>query len=84
MPIYAYKCAACGYAQDEMQKVSDAPLTVCPHCGQATYAKQVTAAGFSLKGSGWYATDFKNGAPAKAEASAPTCGAGACPSCPAS
>ena len=62
MPIYAYKCTSCGFAQDEMQKVSDAPLTVCPSCGKADYAKQVTAAGFALKGTGWYATDFKGGA----------------------
>lgn len=60
MPIYAYKCSACGHAADVLQKISDAPLTVCPHCGQAAYAKQVTAAGFQLKGSGWYVTDFRN------------------------
>jgi putative FmdB family regulatory protein len=61
MPIYAYKCASCGYAQDVLQKVSDAPLTQCPQCAAATFAKQLTAAGFQLRGSGWYATDFKNG-----------------------
>ena len=61
MPIYAYKCSACGHAADTLQKISDAPLTVCPNCGQATYTKQVTAAGFQLKGSGWYVTDFRNG-----------------------
>jgi putative FmdB family regulatory protein len=61
MPIYAYKCASCGYAQDVLQKVSDAPLTHCPQCEAATFAKQLTAAGFQLRGSGWYATDFKNG-----------------------
>lgn len=60
MPIYAYKCSACGHAQDVLQKMSDAPLSVCPECGQSTYAKQVTAAGFQLKGSGWYVTDFRN------------------------
>lgn len=59
MPIYAYKCSACGHAADVLQKISDAPLTVCPNCGQAAYAKQVTAAGFQLKGSGWYVTDFR-------------------------
>ncbi|HEX7747314.1 MAG TPA: FmdB family zinc ribbon protein [Bordetella sp.] len=59
MPIYAYKCSACGHAADVLQKISDTPLTVCPNCGQATYAKQVTAAGFQLKGSGWYVTDFR-------------------------
>jgi putative FmdB family regulatory protein len=62
MPIYAYKCASCGHAQDVLQKVSDAPLVDCPSCGAAALAKQITAAGFQLKGSGWYATDFKNGA----------------------
>ena len=59
MPIYAYKCSACGHGADVMQKLSDAPLTVCTACGQATFSKQITAAGFQLKGSGWYATDFK-------------------------
>lgn len=63
MPIYAYRCAACGHAKDVLQKLSDPPLTVCPSCGASSFAKQVTAAGFQLKGSGWYATDFKgNGA----------------------
>jgi len=61
MPIYAYRCSACGHAKDVLQKLSDAALTVCPACGAATFAKQVTAAGFQLKGSGWYATDFKAG-----------------------
>lgn len=61
MPIYAYKCAACGHAKDVLQKMSDDPLTVCPACGAAAFAKQVTAAGFQLKGSGWYVTDFRGG-----------------------
>ena len=61
MPIYAYKCSACGHAQDVLQKMSDDPLTVCPACHGATYSKQVTAAGFQLKGSGWYVTDFRDG-----------------------
>lgn len=61
MPIYAYKCASCGYAQDEMLKISEAALTVCPACGKPEYVKQLSAAGFQLKGSGWYATDFKGG-----------------------
>ncbi|MDB5898063.1 MAG: FmdB family transcriptional regulator [Ramlibacter sp.] len=61
MPIYAYKCASCGHAKDVLQKISDAPLTVCPACGAETFTKQLTAAGFQLKGSGWYATDFKGG-----------------------
>jgi putative FmdB family regulatory protein len=61
MPIYAYKCESCGHAKDVLQKLSDAPLTDCPACGAPTFAKQVTAAGFQLKGSGWYVTDFRNG-----------------------
>ena len=61
MPIYAYKCSACGYAKDVLQKMSDPLLTVCPACGQASFQKQLTAAGFQLKGSGWYVTDFRNG-----------------------
>src|SRR5690242_4486510 len=60
MPIYAYRCNECGYSQDVLQKISDPALTVCPSCGKSTFSKQVTAAGFQLKGSGWYATDFKN------------------------
>lgn len=64
MPIYAYKCESCGHAKDVLQKMSDAPLTHCPACGAETFRKQLTAAGFQLKGSGWYATDFRNaGAP---------------------
>ncbi len=59
MPIYAYKCSACGHAKDVLQKISDAPLSDCPECGQSTFSKQVTAAGFQLKGSGWYVTDFR-------------------------
>jgi putative FmdB family regulatory protein len=67
MPIYEYRCASCGHQQEFLQKVSDAPLTVCPKCGKPELAKMVTAAGFQLKGSGWYATDFRNKgtAPAK-------------------
>ncbi len=61
MPIYAYKCESCGHRQDALQKMSDPPLTVCPACGASAYAKQVTAAGFQLKGSGWYVTDFRDG-----------------------
>ena len=72
MPIYAYKCDSCGHAKDVLQKISDAPLTVCPSCGADTFAKQITAAGFQLKGSGWYATDFKGGsAPAADKADKP-------------
>ncbi len=61
MPIYAYRCSACGHAKDVLQKMSDPLLTVCPSCGASTFEKQVTAAGFQLKGSGWYATDFRGG-----------------------
>ena len=59
MPIYEYRCAACGHQEEFLQKVSDAPPTRCPACGKETLSKMVTAAGFHLKGSGWYATDFK-------------------------
>jgi putative FmdB family regulatory protein len=69
MPIYAYKCESCGHAKDVLQKISDAPLTDCPACGASTFHKQLTAAGFQLKGSGWYATDFKGSAGATAAAS---------------
>jgi putative FmdB family regulatory protein len=69
MPIYAYKCSACGFAKDALQKMSDAPLTVCPNCGASAFEKQVTAAGFQLKGSGWYVTDFRDGSGKKAEPS---------------
>jgi putative FmdB family regulatory protein len=61
MPIYAYKCGSCGHAKDVLQKISDPVLTTCPACGAEQFSKQVTAAGFQLKGSGWYATDFRNG-----------------------
>ncbi len=64
MPIYAYRCESCGHAKDVLQKMSDAPLTDCPACGASAFRKQLTAAGFQLKGSGWYATDFKGGAAA--------------------
>ena len=66
MPIYAYKCQSCGHAKDVLQKISDSPLVVCPACGASAFSKQVTAAGFQLKGSGWYATDFKGGSSAPA------------------
>ena len=61
MPIYAYKCGSCGHAKDVLQKMSDTPLSVCPACGAEAFTKQVTAAGFQLKGSGWYVTDFRGG-----------------------
>ena len=74
MPIYAYKCSACGFAKDVLQKISDAPLSDCLSCGQPAFEKQVTAAGFQLKGSGWYVTDFRGGkteAPASSEGAVP-------------
>jgi len=66
MPIYAYRCEACGFAKDVLQKISDAQLTECPSCGKSTFKKQVTAAGFQLKGTGWYATDFRGSGSAPA------------------
>ena len=77
MPIYAYKCGSCGHAKDVLQKISDAPLTVCPSCGAEAFSKQLTAAGFQLKGSGWYVTDFRGGSGA---ATAPAAAATAAPS----
>ncbi|MES2686497.1 MAG: FmdB family zinc ribbon protein [Pseudomonadota bacterium] len=66
MPIYAYKCESCGHTKDVLQKMSDAPLTDCPQCGAPAFKKQLTAAGFQLKGSGWYVTDFRGGGGATA------------------
>ncbi len=66
MPIYAYKCESCGHSKDVLQKMSDAPLTDCPQCGAPAFKKQLTAAGFQLKGSGWYVTDFRSGGGAAA------------------
>ena len=62
MPIYAYRCDECGFAKDVLQKISDPVLTVCLSCGKPSFKKQLTAAGFQLKGTGWYATDFRGGA----------------------
>ncbi len=59
MPIYEYRCGSCGFQKDHLQKLSDPVLTTCPECGTESYSKQLSAAGFQLKGSGWYATDFK-------------------------
>jgi len=89
MPIYEYRCNACGHQKEFLQKTSDTPLSVCPECGQPTFNKLLSAAGFQLKGSGWYATDFKNKAKSETKTeteskpsdSAPPCGAGACPAC---
>ena len=71
MPIYAYKCESCGHAKDVLQKISAAPLTDCPACGAATFSKQLTAAGFQLKGNGWYATDFRGSTSGAGGTSAP-------------
>jgi putative FmdB family regulatory protein len=68
MPIYAYRCAECGFSKDVLQKISDAPLTTCLSCGKPAFQKQVTAAGFQLKGTGWYATDFRGGSSASGAA----------------
>ena len=71
MPIYEYLCSACGHQEDHLCKLSDAPLTRCPACGRNKYEKQLTAAGFQLKGSGWYASDFKGGGMKKADETKP-------------
>jgi putative FmdB family regulatory protein len=71
MPIYAYRCETCGFAKDVLQKISDAPLTDCPSCGKSAFKKQLTAAGFQLKGTGWYATDFRGGSGNKSAPAAP-------------
>jgi len=76
MPIYAYKCESCGHAKDVLQKISDPVLTDCPACGAATFRKQVTAAGFQLKGSGWYVTDFRGGSSGGEAAAAPAATSG--------
>ncbi len=86
MPIYEYRCESCGFQKDHLQKLSDPVLKTCPECGKDSYAKQLSAAGFQLKGSGWYATDFKGGAskpeakPAESTSAAPPCqgGTGGC------
>jgi putative FmdB family regulatory protein len=77
MPIYAYKCDSCGHAKDVLQKMSDDPLTKCPSCGAPTFNKQLTAAGFQLKGNGWYATDFKGGTSGTSAPAVAGAGAGA-------
>jgi putative FmdB family regulatory protein len=60
MPIYPYRCTSCEKSKDVLQKMSDEPLKTCPFCGQDTFEKQLSAAGFQLKGQGWYASDFRN------------------------
>lgn len=87
MPIYEYRCDSCGSQKEHLQKMSDPQLTTCPSCGQDSYNKLLSAAGFQLKGNGWYATDFKGGGkPAPKADSAPPCqgGSGACTPCAAS
>ncbi|MGQ5524860.1 FmdB family zinc ribbon protein [Chitinimonas sp. PSY-7] len=86
MPIYDFQCNECGHRADVLRKISDASITTCPVCKKESFAKQVSAVGFQLKGSGWYATDFKGGAsstaasgtPAAEPAAAPACGSGNC------
>jgi putative FmdB family regulatory protein len=74
MPIYEYRCGDCGQQKDYLQKINDAPIDTCPACGSKTFGKALTAAGFQLKGSGWYATDFKggSGSPKTADAGSAT------------
>jgi putative FmdB family regulatory protein len=88
MPIYDYRCDACGHRLEAMQKMADAPLTLCPACGKESLQKQLSAAGFRLKGGGWYETDFKSGgkknlaeASSSKDASSHSCGSGGCKSC---
>ncbi|MCG8428972.1 MAG: zinc ribbon domain-containing protein [Chromatiales bacterium] len=89
MPIYEYRCDACGHELEKMQKMADAPLTDCPECGEEQLKKLISAAGFRLKGGGWYETDFKSGSKknlhesgsSDKKSSAPACGGGACSSC---
>lgn len=83
MPIYEYRCDACGHQKEHLQKMDAPALTTCPACGKDSYSKMLSAAGFQLKGSGWYATDFKGGSK---PASPPPCqtGEGSCSSCVAS
>ena len=95
MPIYEYRCESCGVQKEFLQRISDAPLTDCPECGKKSLQKMVTAAGFQLKGSGWYVTDFRDkggksggnttkpddGAKKDEPKADAACGAGACPAC---
>jgi putative FmdB family regulatory protein len=61
MPIYEYACPDCGHLNDHLQKLADAPIAACPKCASTQYYKKISAAGFALKGTGWYVTDFRNG-----------------------
>jgi len=72
MPIYEYRCSACGHKLESLQKLADAPLVTCPSCGKQTLTKLLSAAGFQLKGSGWYATDFKGSGSKPADKAADT------------
>lgn len=91
MPIYEYQCTACGHVLEKIQKLSDPPLTDCPDCGRPELKKLISAAGFRLKGGGWYETDFKKGGKQKNVADSDSgkgqpsdgggCGTGACPAC---
>ena len=93
MPIYEYRCDACGHELEAMHKMSDAPLTDCPECGKAALQKKISAAGFRLKGGGWYETDFKGsgkknvhdsggaGKKDKTSGSGHSCGSGGCATC---
>jgi len=90
MPIYEYICEACDHTHDALQKISDAPLTDCPQCGEASLKKKISAPGFRLSGSGWYETDFKSGNKrniadkkdsASTASSGHSCGGGACNAC---
>ncbi|MES9957347.1 MAG: zinc ribbon domain-containing protein [Sedimenticola sp.] len=86
MPIYEYRCDACGHELEAMQKMADAPLTDCPECGKPDLKKMISAAGFRLKGGGWYETDFKSGSKKNVHDSgskdaAPACSTGGCNAC---
>lgn len=88
MPIYEYRCESCSHELEAIQKMSDAPLTTCPECGEATLKKLISAAGFRLKGKGWYETDFKSGGKKNLHESgkkeskpAPACSTGGCSGC---
>lgn len=89
MPIYEYECESCGHRHEALQKMTDAPLTDCPECGEPRLRKLVSAAGFRLSGGGWYETDFKTSGKKNLADSgkkdegkaAPACGAGGCPAC---
>lgn len=78
MPIYEYRCSSCGFQKEFIQKMSDEPLSVCPECKAESFTKMLSAAGFQLKGSGWYQTDFKNSSKKEEKPAAPACAGGGC------